>query len=373
MPYPIITSTKDLSEFVSELEKEKVIAVDLEADSMHNYQEKVCLLQFSTPSQTVLIDPLAISDISSLQTVLADPTIRKIFHAADYDIRSLYRDFKFEVCGLFDTMTCCQFLGEEKVGLAAILNKYFDVTLDKKYQRADWSKRPLPQPMIAYAAADTIYLHKLASLLEEQLKQKNRLHWVTEEFGLLEKVRHSETDGPLFLKAKGAWNLRGYQLAALEALLQWRDQEACRLNRPLFKVVETNVLLTLAKNNPSTQADLKKIAVPPSLLHKNGPQWLEIINSVQSLAKEELPTFPSPIKIIDDVATKRRINSLKKWRAGKALEIGVDPGIMINTALLEEIARQPPANITDLNVFPVLKKWQHSELGPEIIKTLQVS
>nr|MBF0221505.1 ribonuclease D [Desulfobulbaceae bacterium] len=370
MPYPIISTANELSSFASELEQEQVIAVDLEADSMHNYREKVCLLQFSTPSRTVLVDPLAIADISCLQKVLANPAIRKIFHAADYDIRSLYRDFKLEVRGLFDTMICCQFLGEEKVGLAAILSKYFDVTLDKRYQRADWSKRPLPQPMIAYAASDTLYLHKLAALLAEQLQQKNRLNWVSEEFEILEKVRHSETEAPLFLKAKGAWTLQGYQLAALEALLQWRDKEACRLNRPLFKVVETNVLLTLAKNSPATPADLDKMALPPSILKKNGNQWLKIIKESQSLPKDDLPTFPTQEKSIDDSATKRRINTLKRWRTGKSLAVGIDPGIMINTALLEEIAREPPATIDDLEIFAALKKWQRSELGPEIIQIL---
>jgi len=370
MSYPIISNTAGLSRFASELENERVIAVDLEADSMHNYREKVCLLQFSTPSRTVLVDPLSVDDLSCLQTVLADPAIRKIFHAADYDIRCLYRDFSLEVCGLFDTMICCQFLGEEKVGLAAILNKYFGVTLDKRYQRADWSKRPLAGKMVAYAAADTRYLHELASLLEEQLKEKNRLSWVAEEFERLEKVRHTDSNGPLFFKAKGAWNLHGHQLAALEGLLQWRDAEACRLDRPLFKIIDTQTLVALAQHNPTNLADLHKIALPARLLVKNGRQWLEIIKQARSLPQEKLPVFPPPTKVVDNQPTRQRLRLLKKWRTGKALELGLDPGIMINSTLLEEIARHPPAQVTDLLNFETLKNWQRGALGPEIIAIL---
>ena len=140
---PILTDRAAVARFAAELAQETIVAVDLEADSMHSYQEKVCLLQFTTPSRTLLIDPLAVDDLSPLGPVLADPAIRKLFHAADYDIRCLNRDFGFEVRGLFDTMIACQFLGEEKVGLADILGKYFGVVLDKQFQRADWSQRPL--------------------------------------------------------------------------------------------------------------------------------------------------------------------------------------------------------------------------------------
>ena len=148
MTVPILTATAELAAFAEELAGFDTIAVDLEADSLHCYQEKVCLLQFTTGERTVLIDPLAGGDLSPLRPVLADPAIRKLFHAADYDIRCLHRDFGFVVSGLFDTMIACQFLGEEKVGLADVLGKYFGVELDKQYQRADWSVRPLSPPMI---------------------------------------------------------------------------------------------------------------------------------------------------------------------------------------------------------------------------------
>ena len=163
----ILTTNEQVAELAEQLAAETTIAVDLEADSMHNYQEKVCLIQVSTLQRTVLIDPLAATDLSPLKPILADPAIRKIFHAADYDLRSLSRDFDLEVNGLFDTMICAQLLGEERIGLADLLNKYFNVELDKKYQKADWSLRPLKPAMISYAAEDTHHLHRLAEILEQ--------------------------------------------------------------------------------------------------------------------------------------------------------------------------------------------------------------
>ena len=185
---PILTTTEQVNDFAAELEKYPVIAVDLEADSMHNYQEKVCLLQFSTLDTTVLIDPLVGADLGSLRPVMGNPEIRKIFHAADYDIRSLSRDFDIRINGLFDTMISSQFLGEERFGLADVLRKYFGVELDKQYQRADWSKRPISPEMVRYAAADTQYLHELTEILEAKLIEKGRLEWVQEEFLLMEII-----------------------------------------------------------------------------------------------------------------------------------------------------------------------------------------
>jgi ribonuclease D len=262
---PILTTTEQVSEFAAELEKHPVIAVDLEADSMHNYQEKVCLLQFSTPTTTVLVDPLLGADLASLKPVLANPQVRKIFHAADYDIRCLARDFDIEINGLFDTMISSQFLGEERFGLADVLRKYFSVELDKQYQRADWSKRPLSEAMVRYAAEDTSHLHELVENLEEQLIARGRLEWVKEEFTLMEKVRFAVHEGPLFLRFKGAGTLDCRQLAVLENLLQWRDIEAQRRDTPLYKVLGNKSLLQLAKLTPTTQNILPQVLVTMSI------------------------------------------------------------------------------------------------------------
>jgi len=151
--------------------------VDLEADSFYHYFEKVCLIQIATESASYVIDPLALKDLSALHPVFSDPRIRKVFHGADYDIRSLYRDFRIEVENLFDTQSASKFLGLRESGLEALLRSRFHVELNKKYQRADWSQRPLSLEMVEYAAMDTMYLIPLARMLEKELEEKSRLSW----------------------------------------------------------------------------------------------------------------------------------------------------------------------------------------------------
>jgi ribonuclease D len=369
---PVLTDAASLVRLAAELGRENAIGVDLEADSMHSYQEKVCLLQFSTPNQTVLVDPLAIGDLTPLRPVMADPLVRKIFHAADYDIRCLFRDYQIEVRGLFDTMVSGQFLGEKKVGLADMLNKYFNVKLDKKYQRADWSTRPLSKAMVRYAAEDTRYLHRLMELLDKRLADKGRRSWVAEEFQLLEQVRHNDVDGPLFLRIKGAWKLDRQQLAVLEALLHWRDREAQRRDCPLFKVIGNKTLLELARTTPCTEKDLQSAkGMPPPLSDRYGNKLVRVIETALTMPKEKLPLYPSLKRPADDPDTNARLRVLKRWRAQKAARLSMEPGIVINSALLDAIARRPPADLSSLSDFSAMKNWQRRELGPEIIAALQ--
>ena len=365
---PILTTTEQIAEFATELEKYPVIAVDLEADSMHNYQEKVCLLQFSTPEQTLLIDPLLGADLASLKPVLANPKIRKIFHAADYDIRCLSRDFDIEINGLFDTMISSQFLGEARFGLADVLRKYFSVELDKQYQRADWSKRPLSEPMVRYAAADTTHLHDLVEILEGQLIEKGRLEWVKEEFTLMEQVRFTVNDGPLFLRFKGAGTLDCRQLAILEQLLQWRDVEAQRQDRPLYKVIGNKELLEIARQEPKGLEQISGIS--PRLLDRYGKKMMPAIQTALELPDTELPIYPRGERRLKDPQIEKRMNSLKDWRKNIAVELQLDPGVLINNALLEELARKQPCSEQDFAGIDLLKNWQRQVLGEGILRIL---
>ncbi len=368
---PILTTTEQINDFAVELEKHPVIAVDLEADSMHNYQEKVCLLQFSTLDTTVLIDPLAGTDLSSLRPVMSNPKFRKIFHAADYDIRSLARDFDITINGLFDTMISSQFLGEERFGLADVLRKYFSIELDKQYQRANWSKRPLSSEMVCYAAADTSHLHELVDILEEKLIEKGRLEWVQEEFALLEQVRFADSGGPLFLRFKGAGILNPRQLAVLENLLQWRDKEAQRRDCPLYKVFGNRELLEIARNLPATVGGLLRIpGVAPRLIERYGKKLLLPIQQALDLSETELPVYPRGERRAKDPQIEKRIIHLKEWRKTVARELELDSGVLINNALLEELARKHPRTTADFSNIDLLKNWQRKVLGEGILRTL---
>ena len=170
--YQIIDTPAGLRSIANTFLKEAKIGVDLEADSMYHFQEKVCLLQMATNRLNVILDPLQIRDLSVLKPVFAGQRIKKIFHGADYDVRSLFRDFKIKINNLFDTQLAAMFLGLKETGLEAVLKERFQVALEKKYQRKDWSRRPLPQEMMAYAANDVRYLVPLADMFEKKTQQR---------------------------------------------------------------------------------------------------------------------------------------------------------------------------------------------------------
>lgn len=198
-PYILVKGEEHLNSIAAGLKRERSIGVDIEADSMFHYLEKVCLIQISTRLQNIIVDPLSLDDLSPLAPVFSDPNIRKVFHGADYDMRSLYRDFGIEVNALFDTHIAAKFLGAPETGLAPLLKNRLGVAVDKKYQKKDWSLRPLPPAMLAYAAHDTCYLLPLSRILERELRDKDRLLWVEEECEFLCKVRPVPPNGdPLF-------------------------------------------------------------------------------------------------------------------------------------------------------------------------------
>lgn len=373
--FPILTTPAEVEHLAQDLATLDVFAVDLEADSMHSFQEKVCLLQFTYylngKEVTVLLDPLAVTDLAVLRPVLANRAIRKIFHAADYDIRCLHRDFDFEINGLFDTMIACQLLGEERVGLADVLAKYFDVTLDKKYQRSDWSKRPLPAEMCDYAAGDTRYLHELVNILEVQLIEKGRLSWAQEEFLLMEQARFRLHEGPAFLRMKGAGTLSPRSLEVLENMIAWRETEAERRNCPPYKVLGNKALLSTAIHFPETVNDFKKVdEFSPRLVERYGRRVLHEVEQAMLVAEEDLPLFPRPERRIRDAAVDKRFACLKQWRKKKAAELELDSGVLINNTLLEMIARVFPRSREELAEIDGLKMWQQDVLGDEMLKVL---
>ncbi len=369
----MIESREALLWLVEKLAGETVLAWDLEADSLHHYREKVCLIQIATSDEVFLLDPLAVPDLSPLAAILENSEIRKIFHGADYDIRSLHRDFSLSVHNLFDTMIACQLLGEKEVGLAAVLKKRFGAELDKRYQKADWSRRPLDAGMIAYAAADTSFLVALYRQLEKELAARGRLSWVEEECVLLSEVRAADREGePLFLRFKGAYRMDRRTLAVLEELLQLRDERACLSDRPPFKILSNETLRELAEKKPSTLQDLAGVpGLPARSVERYGRDILKAVAQGCSVPEDKLPSLARSARPERDAEREERVKRLKRWREGKALALGIDAGILVNNALLENLAKEVPRNLSDLNAFPVLRRWQKGELGEELLNVLR--
>jgi ribonuclease D len=369
----VIETPAALAELTEKFQQAPAVAVDLEADSMYHFQEKVCLIQMATSRSSAVIDPLRLRDLESLRPVFANPAIEKIFHGADYDVRSLFRDFGIEIAHLFDTQIACKFLGLRETSLEAVLQARFGVTLNKKYQRKDWSKRPLPDEMMAYAADDVRYLLPLAKMLVGELKDKGRLAWVQEECDLLSRVRPPQNNHePLFLGFKGAGRLGSRSLAVLEALLEFRRRVAENKDRPLFKVFSNKSLLQLAVQKPATARRLEESGVLSAKQFKMyGEELAETIRCAQQIASDDLPVYPRKKNRAMHPAVPDRIKALKNWRDKKARVLDVEPAVLLNKNIMTALATAKPVKRQSLNAVKELKEWQRNEFGDEIVGVLR--
>jgi ribonuclease D len=369
----VIDTAAGLEDIARSLEKEKAVAVDLEADSMYHYKEKVCLIQIATEKTSVVIDPLAIKDLAPLNPIFSNPDIKKIFHGADYDVRSLYRDFKIRINNLFDTELACRFLGIKETGLQAVLKMFFNVNVDKKYQKKDWSKRPLPKEMMAYASKDVIYLLPLARMLIHRLKKIDRMTWVLEECEDLSKVRPvSSNEAPLFIKFKGAGRLKSRSLAMLEALLQFRKRVAEKKDKPFFKIIGNESIMKITTARPLTLRRLKNIkALSNRQISMYGSDLIKVVAKTLEIPESELPVFPSPKPPVLPNGAPAKIKALKFWRASKANALGIDPGILCNNALITAIAVKNLGDSKSLETVEEMKNWQKQAFGAEIIRVLK--
>ncbi len=231
---------------------EDILAVDTESNSLYVYQEQVCLIQFSTRDKDILIDTLALPDLSPLENIFATEKILKVFHAAEYDLICLFRDYGFQFDFLFDTMIAARTLGYTRIGLGALLEKYFGIQMEKKYQRANWGKRPVKPEMLAYARLDSHYLIPLQEILRKELEESGRWELALEDFrratqGIQDTTESSEED---FWKLRGARDMSPEKAAILKSLYQFRETQAEAQNRPPFKVISNQALVDIALPAP---------------------------------------------------------------------------------------------------------------------------
>jgi ribonuclease D len=369
----VINTQTDLKELIKSLEKENAVAVDLEADSMYHFKEKVCLIQIATEKTSAVIDPLAIKDLTPLQPIFSSPGIQKVFHGADYDVRSLYRDFEIKINNLFDTELACRLLGIKETGLQAVLKTFFNVDVDKKYQKKDWSKRPLPKEMMAYASKDVIYLLPLARRLIHRLKNTDRMTWVFEECEDLSNVRPVlSNDAPLFMKFKGAGRLKSRSLAVLEDLLRFRKGVAEKKDRPLFKIIGNESIMKIATARPVTLRRLKSTnALSERQISMYGSDLIKVVAKTLKIPESELPVYPFNKPPVLPNGVPAKIKALKAWRASKARALEIDPGMLCNNALIAAIAVNNPGDPKSLAAVKEMKNWQMQAFGREIIRVLK--
>lgn len=373
--YRYIDTPAALDQVVAAASVESLIAVDTEAASFHRYVDRVYLVQLSTRHETVIIDPLAVPNLAALGELLANPSVEKVFHDADYDLRTLDRDYGFRARHLFDTRVAAQLAGEPAIGLAALALKYLGITLAKTHQRADWSQRPLTPAMLAYAAADTRNLPALRDALRERLVALGRLAWVEEECVRIEALRWSG-DGSTgaaepFQRIKGARALSPRQLAALRELVAWRDTMAAEQDKALFRIIGNESLLAVSQALPRTPAALGAVrGVPASLARRHSPALIAAVDRALALPERDLPVRERGPRQARDPELEARVERLKAARNQVAAALGIEPGVLCGKTTLEAIARARPADRTALAAVEGVRRWQVDVLGEAVLQAL---
>ena len=348
----------------------RILALDTEGASFHRFVDRIYLLQLSTTERSAIIDPLGMDAPPGLGKVLEDPSVEVIFHDADYDLRLLHQDYGWHVRNIFDTRIAAQLLGLRAFGLAALLERYFDVKLEKKHQRADWSMRPLTQDMLDYAAQDTRYLIELRNRMRAELERAGRWAWAEEEFQRLEGTRWSpDEEVAAFLRMKGARDLNRRELAVLREIVPWRDTVAKELDRATFRVMSNDVLLEVARLTDATRETLGAIkGMPRSLLERRGGELIDAVRRGLAVPDADLPRFPRAPRFERDPDFDENVSRLRAARDAAAARLDLDPGVLCSRDRLETVARMQPKSIERLGEIKELRRWQIAELGEPFIR-----
>jgi ribonuclease D len=365
----LITKQQEWEQIAARLAHETELAIDTEANSMYAYRGRICLIQIGSADSAYLLDPLAVTDLSALGAILNDPSVTKILHGSDYDLRSFYREYGFKVSGLFDTETCARFLGMLSPNLADVLRNFLGVEIPKsrRLQRSNWALRPLPPEAVAYAAADVQHLIPLADKLRQLLAEAGRLDWVKEEFSRLQEagaIPHEGTE-PAFFRVKGSDRLSPRELAVLKELFEFRELEAERLDWPAYRVMRNETLLYLTQTPHVPLEEVPDLS--PQLVRRAGSKIREAVKRGQGGPVVNRPARTRRNHFLSrDV--QARLQVLKQWRLNKSAELGLDPALLWPAASLERLAQQPNTWKTELAGTEAveIRAWQREQFSREL-------
>ncbi|MHB8932069.1 MAG: ribonuclease D [Bellilinea sp.] len=364
-----IDKPNHLFHLVNILNRQPQVAIDTESNSLFAYQEQVCLIQFSIPEQDYLVDPIALPDLSSLAGFFATPKIEKVFHAAEYDLICLKRDFEFEFNNIFDTMQAARILGRQNVGLASMLESELGFIIEKKYQRANWGERPLPAAMLSYARVDSHYLISLRNILYKELLEEGLLELAMEDFRRVTQVTpgNIEVEAPAWWRLHGSQELTPQQASVLQALVDYRDQQARQADLPHFKVLSNETLVQIAAEAPLTWDALADI---PSLSARNRERHAQGLMAAvkRGLA---LPPPRRPVNNRRGDAEMERLEALRKWRKETGSKLAVESDVILPRDILEEIAHKAPATPSALRTIMKDVPWRYERFGSHILDTIR--
>jgi len=371
----LVTRAQELGQLVRDLNQESIVAVDTESNSLYAYRERVCLIQFSTPGADYLVDPLSIEDLSPLAAVFRNTDLQKVFHAAEYDLICLRRDYGFEFANLFDTMIAAGILGREALGLNALLEAEFNVSLDKRHQRANWGKRPLSSQLLSYAQQDTHYLLPLRNRLRVELRQRGLWPLATEDFRRLNRAKLNQNgngrnggneDNAACWRIRGAGDLSPRQAAVLRELCRYREQVAREIDQPLFKVLGDRTLLAITEREPEDVRELRTVpGMSAFLVQRHGAQLVQAVWRGLKATPLLPPRQPPP-----NGKFLARLDKLRGWRKATAQAMGVKSEVVLPRDLLIGIAAKNPASMDELSALMSEVPWRFQQFGADILETL---
>jgi len=368
----LITSANALAALADRLQQHALIAVDTEANSLHAYRERLCLVQFSTPDEDALIDPFPLANLEPLAGLFASVTHEKIFHAAEYDLLVMQRQYHLEFANLFDTMIAARVLGRKRVGLSSLLEEDFGITLEKRFQRADWGARPLQPALLEYARHDTHYLIQLRSKLKVDLEAAGRWALAQEDFARLPALTRANVyveDVPEVWRVKGARDLTSRQAAILHELAEYRAQRAAIADLPLFKIMSDGTLIELAKLAPSRLEELAEVkGMSAGQIRRHGKALLAAVSrGLQG------PPLRRPPRRPYDEAYVERLELLRAWRKQAAKEMDVESDVVLPRDIMESTARANPTTLTQLEPVFASAPWRFKTWGTAVLTALHPS
>jgi len=371
LPTPTYIDDPDqLGAFAEKWSEESLIAIDTESNSLYAYREQVCLIQLSTRSADYIIDPLAIGDLQALAPLFADPRIEKVFHAAEYDLMCMKRDFGFSFNNLFDTMIAGRVCGYKMIGLGSLLGELLDVIVDKSHQRDDWGQRPLPNESLLYAQKDTHYLPLLRDHFTIELQRLERFEEAYEAFRDVCRVpaaRRDEFDSEGYWRISLPNNLTRREAAVLREVYLVRERMAQQRDIPSFKIFSDKLLVNIAQNAPLSLKDMREIeGMSSGLARRYGQALLEAVK-LGLRAKPPIPPNPEPPA---DPVVVERYTALREWRKSRAMERGVESDVIISKDALWTLAERAPSNLDEMDGVPGLGPWRLGVYGTEILEVI---
>ncbi len=371
-PSPMVIDTPlKLAACVVLLRRSQLLAIDTESNSLHAYQEQVCLIQISTREDDFIIDPLALDDLSPLAELLADERIEKVFHAAEYDLMCLKRDYGFTIRNLFDTMIAARVCGLKETGLGSLVQHFFDIQMDKSHQRDDWGARPLSNASLIYAQMDTHYLPMLRDHLDDLLQQLDRYDEAQEWFQELGEIPPAKTrlyDEHSFWRLALPNQLTPAQSAVMKAIYDTRERLARQRDVPPFKILSDSTLVHIARQMPESMRTLRRVQeFNPRLADRYGNQILAAI--LEGLKTPPPP--PPPPEVPAEPAIVERYTALREWRKLRAAQRGVEADVIASKDALWTLSALDPRTLSDLSGIRGFGTWRKAAYGEDVLAVLR--